>query len=182
MRYADNLVFATRSVTEGHQILNQARRLLRPDGHTLKGENGPPVDLRTGEAQLLGFTLSLRNNRLHLGLGEASWRQLARDLEQTHEAEDPPTAAQRVVESWLTCFGAAFESSGASDLERVYRVAAALGFRELTDPEAPRERIKGSRRRWRALCRRAHQRHSQGYPTGTPPVRAAPPAPAKPVS
>jgi hypothetical protein len=151
LRYADNLAFMTRSVTEGVKILNQARQLLEPAGHTLKRMNGPPVDLRTGEAQLLGFTLSLRNNRLHLGLGEASWRQLTRDLEQAHESEDPPTTAQRVIEGWLTCFGAAFESSEASDLERVFRMAAAQGFRELTAPGALRERINGSHRRWRAL-------------------------------
>jgi retron-type reverse transcriptase len=180
LRYADNVLFATRSVTEGAQILDEARQLLERAGHTLKGVNGRPVNLRTGEAQLLGFTLSLRNNRLNLGLGEANWRQLARDLEQAHEAADPPTAAQRVVEGWLACFGAAFESNGATDLARVYRVAAALGFRELTAPGTLRERIYGSRRRWRALRQRAHHRHSQGHPTGTPPDGAAPPAPATP--
>jgi retron-type reverse transcriptase len=180
LRYADNVIFATRSVTEGALILDQARRLLEAAGHTLKGENGPPVDLRTGEAQLLGFTLSLRNSRLHLGLGEASWRQLARDLEQAHETEDPPTAAQRVVEGWLTCFGAAFESSGATDLAKVYRVAAAQGFRELTAPGTLREGINGSRKRWRTVRRTAHHRYKPGHPTGTPPVRAAPPAPATP--
>jgi hypothetical protein len=172
------LVFAARSVTEGARILDQARRLLGPAGHTLKGENGPPVDLRTGEAQHLGFTLSLRANRLYLGLGEASWRQLARDLEQAHETEDPPTAAHRVVEGWLACFGAAFESSEA-DLEKVYRLAAAQGFRELTAPGALHERINGSRRRWRALCRRAHHRY-QGHGLEAHPDRAAPPAPPTP--
>ena len=180
LRYADNLVYAARSVTEGTQTLDRARRLLGPAGHTLKGEDGPPVDLRTGEAQLLGFTLSLRDNRLHLGPGEAGWRQLARDLEQAHDAEDPPTAARRAVEGWLACFGAAFESSGASDLERVYRVAAALGFRELTAPGALRERIKASCRRWRAVRRTAHHRHPQGHTTGALPDGAAPPAPATP--
>jgi hypothetical protein len=180
LRYADNLVYAVRSVTEGHQILDRARQLLKPAGYTLKGEDGPPVDLRTDEAQLLGFTLSLRNNRLHLGLGEASWRQLARDLEQTHEAEDPPTTAHRAVEGWLACFGAAFESSGATDLERVYRVAATLGFRELTAPGTLHERIYGSRRRWRAVRRTAHHRHTQGHAPGVPPDGAAPPAPATP--
>jgi hypothetical protein len=180
LRYADNLVYAVHSVTEGTQLLDRARRLLGPAGHAVKGEAGPPVDLRTGEAQLLGFTLSLRDDRLHLGLGEASWRQLTLDLEQAHEAEDPPTAARRVVEGWLACFGAAFESSGASDLERVYRVAAAQGFRELTAPGVLRERIYGSRRRWRTLRRRAHHRQPQGHATRSTPVGAAPPAPATP--
>jgi RNA-directed DNA polymerase len=180
LRYADNLVFVARSVSEGTQILNQTRRLLKPAGHTLKGEDGPPVDLRTGEAQLLGFTLSLRGNRLHLGAGEASWQQLARDLEQAHDTEDPPTTANRVVEGWLACFGAAFESSGPSVLERIYRLAAALGFRELAAPELLRERINGSHTRWRAVQRTAHHRQSQGQTTTTLPDGAAPPAPAKP--
>jgi hypothetical protein len=180
LRYADNLVYAARNVTEGTQLLDRARRLLGPAGHALKGEDGSPADLRTGEAQLLGFTLSLRDDRLHLGTGEAGWRQLARDLEQAHDAEDPPTAARRVVEGWIACFGAAFESSGASDLERVYRVAAEQGFRELTAPGTLRERIYGSRRRWRAVRRTAHHRHTQGHAPGTHPDRAAPPAPATP--
>ena len=178
LRYADNLIFVAQSVTEGTQILDQARRFLEPAGYTLKGEDGPPVDLRTGEAQLLGFTLSLRGNRLHLGAGEASWQQLARDLEQAHDTEDPPTAANRTVEGWLTCFGAAFVSSGASDLDRVYRMAAALGFRELTALEVLRERINGSRRRWRAVQRTTHHRHSQEQTPEALPDGAAPPAPA----
>jgi hypothetical protein len=180
LRYADNLVYVAQSVTEGTQLLDRARRLLGPAGHVLKGGCGLPDDLRTGEAQLLGFTLSLQDDRLHLGPGEASWRQLARDLEQAHEAEDPPNAARRVVEGWIAGFGAAFESSGATDLEKVYRVAAEQGFRELTAPGALRERINGSRRRWRAVHGTAHHRQTQGHATGSTPVRAAPPAPATP--
>ena len=180
LRYADNLVYAARSVAEGAQILDRARQALAPAGYTLKDEDGPPVDLRTGEAQLLGFTLSLRDNRLHLGIGEAGWRKLARDLEEAHDAEDPPTAARRAVGGWLACFGAAFESSGASDLARVYGMAAALGFRELTAPGALRERIDGSRGRWRAVRRTAHHRYSKGHAPGTLPDGAAPPAPATP--
>ena len=178
LRFADNLVYVVQSVTDGIQILNRARQLLEIAGHTLKGEDGHPVDLRMGEAQLLGFTLSLRDNRLQLGVGEASWRQLARDLEQAHDTDDPPTTANRTVEGWLNCFGVALVSSGASDLERAYRMAAALGFRELTAPEALRERINGSRRRWRAVRRTAHHQNSQEQTTRTLPDGAAPPAPA----
>ncbi len=180
LRYADNLVFVARSVSEGTQILNRAHQLLETAGYTLKGEDDPPVDLRTDKAQVLGFTVTLRDNRLQLGLGEASWRQLARELEQAHDAEDPPTAANRTVEGWLTCFGAAFESSGASDLDRVFQMAATLGFRELTAPEVLRKRINGSRRRWRAVQRTAHQRNSQEQTPEALPDGAAPPAPASP--
>ena len=114
LRYADDLVFVARSVTEGTQILDQARQLLGTAGYTLKGEVGPPVDLRTDEAQVLGFTVTLRDDRLQLGAGEASWRQLARDLEQAlTDMEDPSYRGQSDRRGWaFACFGAAFVSSG----------------------------------------------------------------------
>src|SRR5262249_46240861 len=59
LRYADNLVYLTKDVPEGLRALHQSRALLRSAGLTLKGEDGPPADLREGQgAHLLGFLLS----------------------------------------------------------------------------------------------------------------------------
>jgi RNA-directed DNA polymerase len=70
-RYADNLAYVCVDVAEGTQALDRAAQLLGEAGLALKGEDGPPKDLRRGEtAQLLGFTLSRRGDGLHLGLGE----------------------------------------------------------------------------------------------------------------
>jgi hypothetical protein len=46
-RYADNLVYACRSITQGHQALNRASSLLHSHGLELKGEDGV-VDLAAG--------------------------------------------------------------------------------------------------------------------------------------
>ena len=70
-RYADNLCYLTGSVPEGHLALDRVRRLLAHAGLALKGADGDPVDLREGgSASLLGFRLSLHEDRLRLGLGE----------------------------------------------------------------------------------------------------------------
>jgi hypothetical protein len=57
-RYADNLVYLCQSVSEGHQTLEKGRQNLEAGGLTLKGADGGPVDLRGGQAQLPGFTLT----------------------------------------------------------------------------------------------------------------------------
>src|SRR5262249_2266874 len=71
-RYADNLIWLCRSVPEGDQALDHLRRLLEPAGFILKGEDGV-TDLRQGKAQLLGLSLSARNDQLHFDLGNDSW-------------------------------------------------------------------------------------------------------------
>src|SRR6185295_6749185 len=86
-RYADNLAYRCRDVTEGHRALERARQLLAPVGLSPKGADGPPVDLRTGgEVQLLGFTLSYAGDRLHLGLGQEAWDGLDQGLAAAREA------------------------------------------------------------------------------------------------
>src|SRR5262245_51919533 len=78
-RYADNLIWLCRGVPEGNQALDHLRRLLEPAGFFLKGEDGV-TDLRQGTAQLLGLSLSVKNDQLHFDLGNDSWTKLARSL------------------------------------------------------------------------------------------------------
>jgi hypothetical protein len=78
LRYADNLAYACRDVTEGRQDLDLARHTLGQAGFLLKEEDDPPADLRRGdEAQLLGFTLRHDRGRLARGLGNDAWEGLA---------------------------------------------------------------------------------------------------------
>jgi hypothetical protein len=89
-RYADNVVYIGQGVPEGQQALDQARHLLGQAGFTLKGTDGPPVDLRIGEkAQLLGFTLYRKNNVLQFGLGSNAWSKLDQSLLRTHTLVNP---------------------------------------------------------------------------------------------
>jgi hypothetical protein len=70
-----------------------------------------------------------------LGLGETAWRGLERDLGRAHEEFNPPLLAEQAVKGWLAAYGPAFESTRRDVLERVLRIAARHGFREIGSPE-----------------------------------------------
>jgi hypothetical protein len=161
-RYADNLVFACRDVSEGHQALLQARQLLEQADLTLKGEDGPPRDLQRGEtAQLLGFTLSQKDGALHLDLGQDAWARLEQALVKAHETDNPAATATSVVTSWVTSWGPAFESLRDDPLTRVLDTAADIGFREVISQTELTARWRDSWLRWTVL-RQTIQRNNQG--------------------
>jgi hypothetical protein len=154
LRYADNVVYACQSVSEGIQALNHARHLLARAGFSLKGEDGPPRDLRQGHrASLLGFVVSCREGQVAYALGKYAWDGLAQSLVRAHEAEDPSQAARTAVLGWVNAYGPALASLRSATPGRVLTTAASLGFREVTTSQELRERWEASYRRWCALRR-----------------------------
>ena len=55
-RYADNVVYPVKSVSEGHKVLCKSRNLLNSVHMTLKGED-PPADLANRSIAVLGIKL-----------------------------------------------------------------------------------------------------------------------------
>lgn len=157
-RYADNLAYVCVGVAEGDRALERAAQLLGKAGLALKGEDGPPKDLRRGEtAQLLGFTLSRRGDRLYFGLGENAWAKLRQGLEEAHQAARPADMARNVIAGWLNAFGPAFEGMRKDFLRRVLQMAAHIGFREIDTPGGLRGRCRAAWEHWQAFRRKADQ-------------------------
>src|SRR5262249_26967691 len=153
LRYADNLVYLTKDVPEGLQVLQQSQALLQSSGFTLKGEDGPPVHLRAGKAHLLGFLLSHGDGQLRYELDEGAWKGLEQNLERTHETPNPSVLAAQAVQGWLGAYGPAFEGTRREVLERVLDTAAFYGFRELATPEKLWKDWQCSWERWQR-CRK----------------------------
>lgn len=149
-RYADNLAYLTPGVPEGDSILDRVRGLLAPLGLALKGADGPPVDLRTGEAQLLGFRVGIRGGRLRLRPGQHSLAKLTWAMEEAHLEPEPPRAARAVAWGWIAAMGPAFasERENARTATGIARVGATLGFRELGSPGDLARRCSAAYRRW----------------------------------
>lgn len=126
-RYADNLCRLNESVPEGEQALAAIRQLLSPLGMSLKGEDGAS-DLRTRKAQLLGFSLKYRDEKLVYGLGKRARDQLRRGLEDAYGEQNPNTSALEVLRGWVSSYGPAFETGGI-DPEEVLTIAAEYDFR-----------------------------------------------------
>jgi hypothetical protein len=153
-RYADDLTYLCRGVSEGHQALSHARRLLGKAGLTLKGEEGTH-DLRDGQkAQLLGFLLSRRDGKLHLQPGRDAWKKLEQALVRSHEADNPTETARTVVDGWVEAYGPAFEDWRVTTLDRLLTMAARLGLREVTSPEGLADRCELAWRRWDTFRKR----------------------------
>ncbi len=140
-RYVDNSTYLCGGVPEGHRALDRVRELLAHADLALKGQDGPPIDLREGgNARLPGFRLSLRDGRLRLDLGEdALGSDLARSLVGAHDDPDPQRMARTALRGWAASHGPALGDPTETDLETILRTAARHGFRDL----ASREELAG---------------------------------------
>jgi hypothetical protein len=158
LRYADDLTFACRRVPEANQALSHASRLLEKNGFVLKA--GADVhDLRAGQkAQLLGFLLSRRDGKLCLEPGKHAWTKLELALAKAHETVNPTETAHLVVDGWITSNGPGFADWRVTTLNRLLRMAARLGFREVTSPEGLADRCELAWRRWVTFRRRVAER------------------------
>ena len=149
-------------------------------GLALKGQDGPPVDLRKGgEASLLGFRLSLHQDRLRLDLGEDALEEdMARCLANVHDDPDPHRAARTALRGWVASHGPALGDLTEDDTETILHTAARYGLRELTS--------RGELTDW---CTAAHGRWGVRYTAALTrlgltdedlPFVAAPPATVSP--
>ena len=159
LRYADNLVYLTRSVSEGLAATRQAQDLLTPIGMTPKDTDGPPTDLRQkGQpVEILGFYIRWNKGHLRYGLGEKAWESLAQGLLKAHKASNPPLMAEQVTRSWIAAGGPAFEGRKENPLlSRILWIAHKAGFREIPW-EWLKAHVQSARDRWVALKERAHR-------------------------
>lgn len=154
LRYADDVVFLTRGVTEGHQALQRAHDLLQTAGFTCKTDAGPPTDLRRqgARAEILGYQVHRQANGLGYHLGKKAWRNLAKALEAAHMEPHPTHAAQQCVLGWLSAHGPALESATEHEiLAGIHRTAARLGYREPGDQQVLTRQLREARDRWLRL-------------------------------
>jgi retron-type reverse transcriptase len=156
-RYADNLVYAVQSVSEGRRVLTRVRRLLRKVGLSLKGKDGI-ADLDAGDrATVLGFTLWREDGRLRIGLKEGFLDQLREHLAKAWETSDPNMTARTVLRGWINANGPAFEN-GVTVIPDVLHLAARLGFRELPGTDELTGWWAEAWERWLVCSRRARRR------------------------
>lgn len=133
-RYVDDLVYQSRSVTEGCESLHFDRVLLDQARFSLKGRGNHPIDLRRRGARIntLGFNLSWSDSGMQFGLSRKAISKLAKAVEKVHEGPDPTEAAREVIHGWVEAQGPALESGGVPEiLDSIQRVAAQAGLREV---------------------------------------------------
>jgi hypothetical protein len=180
-RYADNLTYARVTVEQGNEILKTVGEMLQQAGLTLKGrkDGSPVVDLGKAQtAQLLGFSISLQDDKAHFSLGIDAWQKLEKNLREAHGTNNPTVTAGQVMVGWLQAYGPALDNLDQDDtLDRVLHTAADFGFHEDTSLDELKAAWASARKRWGAAGKAARQRHeatahSDG-PAGDPAIAAS---------
>lgn len=150
-RCADDLAYLAHHVPEGLQILDTTHSLPAAIGFALQAGTDP-VDLRHRKAQHLGYTLSAKEDRLKISLGEKAWTSLGRALLKAHETPNPTETANKVALGWIGASGLALENARTDTVTKILMGAARYGFREL-DPEELYDRTAASWERWGSMRR-----------------------------
>lgn len=151
LRYADNLVFAARSVTEGWNGLRRAEELLDAAGLRLKGKDGPPVNLRRqgAAAQVLGFAARREAGRMRLDVPRQAWQDLETDLAKARAATNSCQLARAIVTGWLDAMAPALESADAQSVaKRSLAIAGQAGHREIGRSDELETRLRRGLARW----------------------------------
>jgi retron-type reverse transcriptase len=158
-RYADNLVYAVQSVSEGYRVLAGVQSLLRKAGLSLKGDE-KIVDLNTAQdnlAYVLGFSLWREDGRLRIGPGKDYLTRLGEHLVTAWETSDPNMTAKTVLRGWIDAKGPAF-NDGVAVIADVLHLSARLGFGELPGPDVLWGWWEESWERWQRCYRLARRR------------------------
>lgn len=155
-RYADNVLYLCRSVSEGSRMLDRSRSLLARVHLSLKGEDGI-VDVDSGEAaQVLGFAISRIDGRVQLGLGRTALPRLRRHLVEVCSDPDPVEAARCILRLWIGAYGPAFED-GEAVLRDLIHTAVEAGHREIPERPVLLQWMEKEYQRWSACRERVDQ-------------------------
>ena len=133
-RWADNIALVCSSVPEATTAIQRASELLLSAGSQLKGNEGPPSNLRRQGAHrsILGYDVSVRDGRLHLGIPCKAWTSLHESLDQAYAEPDPVNLAQETIRGWLMAYGMCLDGEDVRGvIRRARSTAATLGYREV---------------------------------------------------
>ena len=150
LRYVDNVTLLCNSEREGLEILNVSNEILNQVGLQLKGEDGPPVDIRdmTHEKVILGLIPRWQNGELTLSIPDSAYENLQRCLSRTMSQPNPQKCIDLVMGGWIRSKGPALTTKVAPEV--VYRIMETgneIGIKTLSRQELLNQ-SKIARKRW----------------------------------
>ncbi len=134
LRYADDIVYLCRTVSEGRNAIELDDSLLAESGFGLKRQGIYPVDLRRRDSstEILGHRVALANGQVELRIPKGRYHDLRSDLTLCHDLPDPVESARLIVQGWITAYGAAlWRCDRQQVLDRLVEVLKTCSFHEL---------------------------------------------------
>lgn len=150
-RYVDNVLVVAESIDEGHQALQFARNVLAEQSLTLKGQDGPPQDLRSGnwDRPVLGLIPRWQDGQMRFTIpDEAMNRQLESIFVTAASSGSGREDLYQGIECWLAANSPALIGEAALEVvDSVLRIGRRCGY-----PELKRQRLiqaaRKERQRW----------------------------------
>ena len=166
-RYADDTGCIANQVTEGVELLEEAKQRLGTLGLQLNVD--PPVDLhRHYYAEVLGIRVSVKDATPVIQVnGHKAFLVLRESLDQVRNNGHSARQARDTVYAWVRSYGPAL---CVADVSRAIRVAVNCGFRELQTLEVRKIRRRAAER-WRVRLQAGPT-----VPAPVPPLSATTPS------
>lgn len=162
-RYADNLAYACQDVTEGEDLIDQARQWLAGVGLNLKGTDTPKDLSQNQEAEILGHRLTRAGYKVRVRPTPAAWKSLEGSLRQAWDDPHPDRAAKAVLKGWIEAMGPALENvPDTRPGERILQISRHTGFRGVIQTTELDHTLETAYLRWRAKLERARHRMTGG--------------------
>jgi RNA-directed DNA polymerase len=151
-RYADNITYLCRSEHEGHETLNMTNDILNRFGHSLKQQDGPPIDIRsTHDRVLLGFIPRWKDGQLKLTIPQKSYQGLKQHLLTALRQPLHEQVTERVVNAWIRSKGPSLTKKVAKEVvSNVISLCNTCGYRGIRY-RAVLQVAKESRQEWERL-------------------------------
>ena len=155
-RYVDNLVFICRNESEGARVLERCNDLLSGLNMNLKGQDGPPRDIRDPEFEcpILGLITGWNDDRMTFRIPESAFEKLEDGIAVACLRTNPVTVTKAVIKGWLRSGVAPALTNEESPgiLERVVRLAHSLGVTEICGCDFS-DTVREAQQAWSDLSR-----------------------------
>ncbi len=107
-RYADNHTYLCPCEATARSTRRRAQEILGAHGLMLKfTEAEAIINLRERSTELLGFSITIQSDGIHLGVEEKAWIELATKLDRAQADPRPLTVANQICIGWAKAYGAA---------------------------------------------------------------------------
>lgn len=137
IRYIDDVLLLLTDNDDPGQIHDELAQMVQSAGMRLKHPKNQAIqDLSQGQAvEWIGYRISWRNGTWYVGVGGAAWDNLSTRLRDCHLADNPPLAAESVIQGWIGQQGACYHPETVmANVALVVQAAQAVAFGEIASP------------------------------------------------
>lgn len=141
VRYADDIVYLTRTVASGKKTVEYAESQIAERGMHFKPSKNPTVNLRARTIEFLGMTIRVIDGKtVQFEVPKSAVSYLKQRLTEARCGPNPGRAAQKLLEGWVGYFAPVAYTDV---IKSAFQAAREYGFVEVDESELERVQLAG---------------------------------------